>query len=434
MKSMRVRGRSNELFQKASRLMPGGVSSPVRAFGSVRGTPVYVARAAGSRLWDADGLEYIDFCMSWGPLILGHAHPAVVEAVRNAAGNGLSYGACCAREVELAELVLSAFPGMEQLRFTSSGTEAVMTAIRLARGVTGRSRILKFEGGYHGHSDSLLVKAGSGLATLGTSSSKGVPEVLAAETVVLPFDDIAALEKLFSEIGDSLAAAIVEPLPANNGLLEQTPEWLHALRALTSRHGVLLIHDEVISGFRLRFGGFGASLGIAADLVTLGKILGGGMPVAAVAGTRAIMENLAPTGGVYQAGTLSGNPVSLSAGIATLKILRDGDVYARLESLGRRMEETLAGLKDSVPFLNWRRVGSIFWPYLAPGEVPRTPAAISPDAVSRFNAIHAPMLDRGFYLPPSAYEVMFLSAAHTPAEVEAAAQALAEELAKRARR
>ena len=408
--------------------MPGGVSSPVRAFRSVGGTPVFFARAAGSRIWDEDGNQYVDFCMSWGPLILGHAHPAVVEAVCRAAGNGLSFGACCALEAELAELVLSAFPGMDQLRFTSSGTEAVMTAIRLARGVTGRSRILKFEGGYHGHSDSLLVKAGSGLVTFGTSSSKGVPEALAAETVVLPFDDISALERLFTELGETLAAAIVEPLPANNGLLEQRPEWLRALRGLTAKHGVLLILDEVISGFRLRFGGFGDSVGIRADLVTLGKILGGGMPVAAVAGPREIMENLAPVGGVYQAGTLSGNPVSLSAGIATLRMLQNGEAYARLESLGAGMEETLAGLRSTVPHLNWRRAGSILWPYLAAGEVPRTSAAIAREAVDRFNAVHAPMLERGFYLPPSAYEVMFLSTAHTPSDVAAAATALADEL------
>ena len=423
-----TRERSEKLFQEACRIMPGGVSSPVRAFRSVGGTPVYFKRAFGSRFLDEDGRDFVDFCMSWGPLILGHAHPAVVEAVKKAAEDGLSYGACCAREVELAELVLSAFPGLDQVRFTSSGTEAVMTAIRLARGVTGRSRILKFEGGYHGHSDSMLVKAGSGMATFGTSSSKGVPESLAAETLVLPFDNERLLEKVFAERGDTLAAAIVEPLPANNGLLEQRPEWLRLLRSLTSKSGALLICDEVISGFRLRFGGYSDGMGIKADLVTLGKILGGGMPVAAVAGPRGIMEALAPVGSVYQAGTLSGNPVSLSAGIATLRILQAGDVYERLEGLGARLDEVLTVMRGKVPFLNWRRVGSIVWPYLAEGEVPRAAQTIDRAAVDRFNGVHAVMLDRGFYLPPSAYEVLFLSAAHTSEEIEGMASALTEAL------
>lgn len=414
--------------------MPGGVSSPVRAFRSVGGTPVYFKRARGSRFQDEDGQDYVDFCMSWGPLILGHAHPVVVEAVKKAAEDGLSYGACCAREVELAELVLSAFPGMDQVRFTSSGTEAVMTAIRLARGVTGRARILKFEGGYHGHSDSLLVKAGSGLVTFGTSSSKGVPESLAAQTLVLPFDDERALEKVFSELGDTLAAVVVEPLPANNGLLEQRPAWLRTLRTLTSKSGTLLICDEVISGFRLRFGGYCDAVGITPDLVTLGKILGGGMPAAAVAGPRGIMEALAPVGPVYQAGTLSGNPVSLSAGIATLRILQAGDIYGQLERLGARLDGVLTAMREKVPFLNWRRVGSIIWPYLAAGEVPRTAQAIDRAAVDRFNAVHAAMLDRGYYLPPSAYEVLFLSAAHTSEEIEGMARALAEELSRRSDR
>jgi glutamate-1-semialdehyde 2,1-aminomutase len=412
--------------------MPGGVSSPVRAFRSVGGTPVYFKRAAGSKFWDEDGQQYVDFCMSWGPLILGHAHPAVVEAVRKAAGEGLSFGACCAREIELAELVLSAFPGMSQVRFSSSGTEAVMTAIRLARGVTGRTRILKFEGGYHGHSDSLLVKAGSGLATFGTSSSKGVPESLASQTIVLPFDDTPAMERVFDEIGDSLAAAIVEPLPANNGLLEQRPEWLRTLRDLTSRTGALLICDEVISGFRLRFGGYADGQGIHADLVTLGKILGGGMPAAALVGSTAVMERLAPVGDVYQAGTLSGNPVSLAAGVATLSLLKNGEAYSQLEKLGAHLESVLRDLKGKIPILGWRRSGSILWPYLDAGDVPRAAHLIGGRAVERFNAAHAAMLDRGWYLPPSAYEVMFLSASHTTDEVEGMARALGEELSLRA--
>lgn len=424
------RTNSDKLFQKACLVMPGGVSSPVRAFRSVGGTPVFFRRASGARFWDEDGNEYLDFCMSWGPLILGHAHPAVTEAVQRAARDGLSYGACCAREGELAELVLDAFPRMEQVRFTSSGTEAVMTAIRLARGYTGRTKIVKFDGGYHGHSDSLLVKAGSGLATFGTSSSQGVPESLAAETLVLPFDDETLLEQTFRQWGDSIAAVIVEPLPANNGLLEQRPQWLRRLRELTSQHGALLIFDEVISGFRLRYGGYGDSLDIPADLITLGKILGGGMPAAAVIGPRRIMSSLAPLGGVYQAGTLSGNPVALSAGIATLGILKEGTIYAAMERTGQHMEAGLQEWKSRTSVMNWRRIGSIFWPYFADGPVPRTTAAISQDAVRRFNRIHPRLLDHGLYLPPSAYEVLFLSAAHTESDVTRLVNTLAVEISR----
>jgi len=412
--------------------MPGGVSSPVRAFRSVGGSPVYFKRAQGARFWDEDGREYLDFCLSWGPLILGHAHPAVIEAVRQAALDGLSYGACCAKEVELAGLVLAAFPAMQMVRFVSSGTEAVMTAIRLARGVTGRSKILKFEGGYHGHSDSMLVKAGSGLVTFGTSSSKGVPESIANETLVLPFDDLGLLEDAFAKYGDTLAAAIVEPLPANDGLLEQKPEWLRKLRELTAKHGALLILDEVISGFRLGFGGYGALHGIEADLITLGKILGGGMPAAALLGPRATLEQLAPLGGVYQAGTLSGNPVSLAAGIATLRLLADGKVYTELEALGSELEARLGEHSKGLGWVRWRRVGSILWLHLAEGEVPRRAGAVKPEAVARFNAVHSAMLDRGFYLPPSAYEVLFLSAAHTRQDMDGLARAFAQELRSRA--
>ncbi len=368
--------------------------------------------------------------MSWGPLILGHAHPAVTEAVQRAARDGLSYGACCAREGELAELVLAGFPRMEQVRFTSSGTEAVMTAIRLARGYTGRTKIVKFDGGYHGHSDSLLVKAGSGLATFGTSSSRGVPESLAAETLVLPFDDETLLDQTFRQWGDSIAAVIVEPIPANNGLLEQRPPWLRRLRELTLQHGALLIFDEVISGFRLRYGGYGDSLDVPADLITLGKILGGGMPAAAVIGPRQIMSHLAPLGGVYQAGTLSGNPVALSAGIVTLRILKEGTIYADMERTSRHMEAHLQEWKSGTSVMNWRRIGSIFWPYFADGPVPRTTAAISQDAVRRFNRIHPRLLDQGLYLPPSAYEVLFLSASHTESDVTRLVHALAVEISR----
>jgi glutamate-1-semialdehyde 2,1-aminomutase len=422
------RRQSKDLYEKACELIPGGVSSPVRAFKSVSGTPVYYKSARGSGFEDEDGNRYVDYCMSWGPLILGHAHPAVVDAVERAARDGLSYGACCRKEIDLAELVLLAFGKMEQVRLVNSGTEAVMTAIRLARGFTGRTKILKFVGGYHGHSDSLLVRAGSGLVTFGTSSSQGVPDAFVAETVVCPLDDEEALETAFRSCGNDLAAAIVEPLPANNGLLQQRPEWLKRLRKLTSDHGALLIFDEVISGFRLRFGGYGDSLGIDADLVTLGKIIGGGMPVGALAGSRELMGNLAPLGGVYQAGTLSGNPVSLAAGIATLELLSDEKVYEQLEVLGRSLDAALEKAAGDIPFLKWRRLGSVFWFHLAAGEVPRSAERIRPESAERYARIHPRLLDRGIYLAPSAYEVAFLSAAHTQEEVESLAGELAAQL------
>jgi len=420
------RERSKALFERARLLMPGGVSSPVRAFRSVGGTPVYMREGIGGHCVDEDGNRYVDFCLSWGPLILGHAHPSVVAAVQATAARGLTFGTCHSLELELAELVLSAFPAMEMVRFTGSGTEAVMTAIRLARGAAGRSRVLKFDGGYHGHSDALLVKAGSGLVTFGTSSSLGVPETVAHDTIVIPFDDDEALEAAFAEHGRHLAAAIVEPLPANNGLLVQRPEWLRRLRELCSEHGALLIADEVISGFRCRFGGYADSLGVAADLVTLGKIVGGGMPVGAVVGPRRLLELLAPVGGVYQAGTLSGNPVALAAGIATLGELAGGGAYAALAELGSDLDAALAA---AVPGCRCVRVGSVFWVYLGDGAPPRRADRIELVAAIRYAAIHAELLDRGVYLAPSAYEVGFLCTAHTTADVRALAAALAGALA-----
>jgi glutamate-1-semialdehyde 2,1-aminomutase len=395
--------------------MPAGVNSPVRAFRSVGGTPVFFGEASGGVFRDEDGAEYVDFCLSWGPLILGHAHPRVVEAVREAAGRGLSFGACHRAEADLASRILEAFPSMEQVRMVSSGTEAVMTALRIARGATGRPSILKFEGGYHGHSDALLVKAGSGLATFGTSSSLGVPEGFARDTLVVPFDDDEALEEAFRKHGDSLACAVVEPLPGNNGLLEQRAGWLETLRALTREHGTLLIFDEVISGFRLRFGG---CTDVEPDLTTLGKIIGGGMPCGAVAGPRALMRHLSPDGGVYQAGTLSGNPVAMAAGIATLDLLRSGEPYARLDELGAVFDAALERESRERPWLRARRAGSLVWFHLDEGEVPRRADAISPAAVERFNAAYHRLLDRGLYLPPSAYELLFLCAEHTAEHVE----------------
>ena len=314
----------------------------MRAFKQVGGTPIYITSAKGSKFTDADGNEFVDFCMSWGPLILGHSRPEVVEAVKKASDQGLSYGACHAKEIEFAELILTAFPGFDRVRAVSSGTEAVMTALRIARGATAREFVLKFEGGYHGHFDGMLVKAGSGLATHSIASSRGIPEEIAKTTLVAPFDDEHELQHLFRKFGDRIAAVIIEPLPANNGLLVQRKEFLLFLREITSRHGALLIFDEVISGFRLNFGGYGQSLGIMPDLVTLGKIIGGGMPVGAVAGKKETMDQLSPLGAIYQAGTLSGNPVSLAAGIETLKILKRENPYPQLAKMAGRFVHLLA--------------------------------------------------------------------------------------------
>ena len=417
---------SKILFDKAVNLIPGGVNSPVRAFKHVGGTPVFLERASGSRLTDADGNNYVDFCQSWGPLILGHAHPQIVDAVVEAARGGLSYGACHRREVELAELILSGCKGFERVRIMSSGTEAVMTALRLARGVTGRELLMKFEGGYHGHFDGMLVKAGSGLATLGTASSAGIPADVVKSTLVSPLDDEEHVESLFNKFGDQIAAVIIEPLPANNGLLVQRTEFLEFLRKITQKYGSLLIFDEVISGFRFQFGGYGQSVGIEPDLVTLGKVIGGGMPIGAVVGRADTMDALSPLGAVYQAGTLSGNPVSLAAGIATLKLLKAEPVYEKLESLGRHFEGCLKNSR--LPYARTQRVGSIVWLYLDEGDFPRRHDTISEQAVERFKNIYWKLLEDGFYLPPSAYEVLFISFAHSPEEIEGLAGSIVKNL------
>ncbi len=421
--------RSKALFERARQLMPGGVNSPVRAFNSVGGDPVFFQKGHGATVTDADGNELVDFCQSWGPLILGHAHPTVLTAAREAMEEGLSFGACSVREIELAELVLAAFPEFERVRFVSSGTEAVMTAIRLARGATDRPKIIKFEGCYHGHADHLLVEAGSGLITQGIASSAGVPEAIAAQTLVAPLDDEAAVERLFAENAGQIAAVILEPLPANSGLLEQRPEYLQFLREITIKNNALLIFDEVISGLRLRFGGYMHAVNIRPDLVTLGKIVGGGMPVGAVVGSAELMEKLAPNGAVYQAGTLSGNPVAMAAGAATLRILQDGRIYEDLERLGGVLDEACAAVKAEIPFFNSRRVGSIAWLHLAEGEMPRRSDRVAKTAISRYNIAHRAMLNRGYYLAPSAWEVAFLSAAHTPEQLRGLAAAWRETLA-----
>ena len=420
------RNGSKQMYDRACNLIPGGVNSPVRAFRSVGGTPVYFSTASGSRFTDVDGNEYVDFCQSWGPLILGHARPEVVQAAREAAGRGLSYGACHPAELELAELVLAAFPGFDRVRAVSSGTEAVMTALRIARGATGRDMVVKFEGGYHGHFDGMLVKAGSGLATFATASSHGIPEDIARTTLVASLDDEDSVKELFERHGSRIAAVIIEPMPANNGLLLQRTEFLQFLRDITSRHDSLLVFDEVISGFRLQFGGFGQLAGVTPDLVTLGKIIGGGMPVGAIVGKAATMDLLSPLGGVYQAGTLSGNPVSVAAGAATLKILQAEQPYERLHRLGQVLQDTLAeaGRAD----IRAVRQGSIAWLYLAEGEFPRAPGGIAPAVTERFNAIYGRLLESGYYLPPSAVEVLFISAAHTEEEVRGLARTVVEQL------
>lgn len=421
------RSQSAAWYARSCAVTPGGVHSPVRAFKSVGGSPVYFARGEGAHVWDVDGHRYLDFQMSWGPLILGHADPDVVRAVQETAPAGLSYGATHRLEVELAELIVSAFPHMEMCRFVNSGTEAVMTALRLARGATGRNAILKFSGGYHGHIDSLLVRAGSGLITAAEGdaepTSAGIPHDVAASTLVAPLGDLDALREVFAHQGDHIAAVIVEPMPANNGLLLQSDAWLRELRALCDAHGALLIFDEVISGFRLHFGGFGDLHGVRADIITLGKVIGGGMPVGAVVAPRALLELLAPLGPVYQAGTLSGNPVSMAAGLATLRKLQDPEVYAHLDGLGARFEERLCERGAALPRVI--RQGSIVWPYFdADAPPPDAAEKVSEAHVARFNALHRPLLDRGFYLPPSAYEVLFFSAAHQPEHIDALVDAI----------
>ncbi|MCU0304264.1 MAG: glutamate-1-semialdehyde 2,1-aminomutase [Thermoanaerobaculales bacterium] len=413
--------RSRELYARACQIMPAGVSSPVRAFGSVGGQPLFYDHAAGCRFTDADGREFVDYVGSWGPLILGHAHPAVVEAVTAAAAAGTSFGAPCARELELAELVISAVPFLEMVRFVSSGTEAVMSAVRLARGVTGRDAIVKFTGCYHGHADYLLVAAGSGLATFGTPSSAGVPASSAAHTLVLPLADEAAFRKLMAERGGEVAAVVIEGVPANNGLLPQTPAFVAALRDECDRHGAMLILDEVITGFRLGPDGAAGLYGVVPDLATYGKVIGGGLPVGAYGGRREHMERLAPLGPVYQAGTLSGNPVAMAAGAAALRELLadDGRAWRRLDELGERLERGLREVfvRRGVPWSVVRR-GSILWLALQEGPPPVAAEGIDPEAAGRYARLHAALLERGIYLAPSAYEVMFVSTAHDEAAID----------------
>lgn len=416
---------SADWFAKAQQFLPGGVSSPVRAFGAVGGTPPVIRSASGAEITDEDGRTYLDFVGSWGALILGHAHPEIVEAVSEAAKRGMSFGAPCRAEIELAETVVDSYSGIEQVRFVSSGTEAVMSAVRLARGATGRDLIVKFSGCYHGHMDALLVAAGSGLATFGRPSSEGVPENFTNLTRVLELDDDEALVDLFRTEGARIAAVIIEPVPANNGLLLQRPDFLALLRAQCSEHGALLIFDEVISGFRLGAGGAAEYYGVTPDIATFGKVIGGGMPVGAFASTADVMRHLAPLGGVYQAGTLSGNPVAMAAGLATLKILEETDGWQQLEARGQYLEILLNPVLEAAPIeATLSRVGSIFWITWHAATPPRSAGAIDVAAGETYAGIFHALLARGVALAPSAYEVGFISLAHSREDIDQLAATL----------
>jgi glutamate-1-semialdehyde 2,1-aminomutase len=421
--------KSKELFEKAKSYFPGGVNSPVRAFRSVGGTPLFIAKGKGSRIWDADGNEFIDYCCSWGPLILGHADDNVVNAVKAAVENGSSFGAPTEAENKLAGLILGNNPVIEKLRFVSSGTEAVMSAIRLARGFTGRNKILKFEGCYHGHSDSLLVKAGSGLVTFGNTSSAGVPGAFVKETIVIPLDNREAVQEAFAQFGKEIACVIIEPVPANNGLLLQDEAFLYFLRDITAQHESLLIFDEVISGFRLGFTGAAGHYGIKPDIVTYGKIIGGGLPVGAYGASAAIMSRISPDGDVYQAGTLSGNPVAMAAGLAQLKNCLRDNFY---EDLGRKCNLLCAGIRDYAHSKNYPvkvfSIGSIFWIAFTAKKNIRSAGEIDPQSMENFRKLYHALLEKGIYLGPSGYEVGFVSAAHTDADIRQTIGAFSEAL------
>ncbi len=427
-KSEIKRSSSEQLFEKAKTYFPGGVNSPVRAFKSVDGSPLFIKRGDGCKIWDEDENEFIDFCCSWGPLILGHNHPSVFEKVVSTLQNGSSFGAPTRLENELAELILSKNPFIDKIRFVSSGTEAVMSAIRLARGYTGKDKVIKFEGCYHGHSDSLLVKAGSGLATLGSSSSAGVPESFANQTLILPLNDIEALKQCIESYKNEIACAIIEPIPANNGLLLQEKTFLLSLREICNEYGILLFFDEVISGFRVAFSGAAEYYGIAPDIVTYGKIIGGGLPVGAYGARNDIMAYISPDGPVYQAGTLSGNPVAMAAGIAQLTVCSKPGFYQELESKTSYFVEQINthSRTNNYPF-ELVHIGSIFW--LSFNDKKRIHSAneINPD-MSGFRKIHRELINRGIYLGPSGYEVGFISQAHTLDALTFAAKCFCEAL------
>lgn len=421
---------SAALFEKAKNYFPGGVNSPVRAFRSVGGTPLFIKKGQGSRIWDADGNEYIDYCGSWGPLILGHAHETVLKQVSEVMRNGTSFGAPTELENSLAELILANHRYIEKLRFVSSGTEAVMSAIRLARGYTKRNKIIKFEGCFHGHADSVLVKAGSGLVTFGNTSSAGVPQSFVNETLVVKLDSEEAIVQAFKEHGKGIAAIIIEPIPANNGLLLQRKEYLQFLRDTCSRHGALLIFDEVISGFRVGFEGAAGYYGIRPDIITFGKIIGGGFPVGMYASSKEIMSSISPEGNVYQAGTLSGNPVAMAAGIAQLSECLKPGFYQNLEEKTKKLTLGIAGkFAQRHVEAGVFQVGSIFWLSFSSHRHVRNADEIGADGIKKFNELYHKLLQNGVYFGPSGYEVGFVSEAHTPHDIEQTIAAFEKALA-----
>ncbi len=421
------RKRSGMLFQKAKNYFPGGVNSPVRAFRSVGGTPVFMERGKGAYLWDADGNRYLDFCCSWGPLILGHAHPNVVKTVKETASKGSSFGAPTELENQLAELILSNNKFIEKIRFVSSGTEAVMSAIRLARGYTKRNKILKFTGCYHGHSDSLLVKAGSGLVTFGQTSSAGVPGAFVNETIVCPLNNKEAVEEAFSKFRNEIACVVIEPIPANNGLLLQDKEYLQFLRGICTENKALLIFDEVISGFRVGFTGAAGFYNICPDIITYGKIIGGGLPVGAYGASADIMGRISPDGDVYQAGTLSGNPVAMAAGIAQLKECLKKNFYQKLEKKTKLFVNAAERQLSTSPVKIFS-LGSIFWIAFIGKDKIQCAEDIDPGSMEHFKKLYHELLENGIYLGPSGYEVGFVSAAHEEKDLAEAAAKIASAL------
>jgi len=411
--------RNKDLFEKSLHTIPGGVNSPVRAFGSVGGTPIFFKKARGSRLWDENDKEYIDYINSWGPMILGHAHPQVIQAVQSVAEDSLSFGAPTARELEMAETIVNLVPSIEQVRLVSSGTEATMSAIRVARGFTGRDTIVKFEGCYHGHADALLVKAGSGALTFGQPSSAGVPEDFAKHTLTLPYNDTDALTELFKKMGSNIACVIIEPVVGNMNLIIPHEEFLKTLRSLCSEHGSILIFDEVMTGFRVSLGGAQELFGILPDMSTLGKVIGGGLPVGAFGGRKDIMQKLAPIGPVYQAGTLSGNPVAVAAGLETLKLIQKENFY---EDLAKMTHALVKGLEDASKTFNHafsaRNVGGMFGLYFSE-KAPDSFDEVMASDREKFKQFFHHMLDEGIYFGPSAFEAGFVSAAHTQEDIQA---------------
>ena len=409
--------RNQTLFEQSQKLIPGGVNSPVRAFRSVGGTPIFFKKGLGSRLWDEDGKEYIDYIGSWGPMILGHAHPEVISAVKQTAENSLSFGAPTARELDMAALIHEMVPSMDQVRLVSSGTEATMSAIRLARGFTGRQKIVKFEGCYHGHADALLVKAGSGLLTFGTPSSAGVPAEVAAHTLTLTYNDSDSVRQLFAQMGSEIACVIVEPVAGNMNLVTPASGFLQCLREQCTQHGAVLIFDEVMTGFRVAQGGAQALYGVKPDLTTLGKIIGGGLPVGAFGGRKDVMQCLAPLGPVYQAGTLSGNPVAVAAGIATLKLIQQEGFHQRLTSTTKALVDGLSqAAKEAGVAFSAQSVGGMFGVYFS-AQIPNSFDDVMKSDRDAFNRFFHAMLDDGIYLAPSAFEAGFVSAAHTDKDI-----------------